>query len=476
MATKFDVIIVGGGIGGLACGCYLAKKNFNVLILEKNSQVGGYCTSFHRRGFRFDSAIHAFGSLRAGGQVDRFLQDFDIDQAQLFVRHNPSDIIFTPDFRVRIYNEIAETIDEIGRVFPKEKDAISAFIQYIVNSTFYSFLRDLSGASFERLLDKYFRRPDIKELFKVLSGCLYVPSSNLSAITAAILFKEFIFDGGYYPIGGMQAFSDRIAQCFKALGGTIRLNSLASKIEIDGERVSGVKVDNDFISAKYVVSSCDVRRTFLEMIGPEYCTSKLTRKITTMVTSASPFMVYLGVKSAMCSTIEKSCTYWLSDTPNVDMVFEKAQRMTSYPETFLISSIPSFSDRTSAPGNCDSMCLICAAPFKTREFWDKQRDEFAGNIVRKFSHFFPGIPDSMVFKLTATPHTFFRYTYNTNGAFRGWAPSITQDQYSLIRSTTEIQGLFLAGHWVTQPGQGGVPMVINSGRVAAEAISRDRDA
>ena len=42
--SKYDVIIIGAGIGGLVCGCYLAKAGMKVLIVEKNAKPGGYCT------------------------------------------------------------------------------------------------------------------------------------------------------------------------------------------------------------------------------------------------------------------------------------------------------------------------------------------------------------------------------------------------------------------------------------------------
>ena len=53
--NKYDVIIIGAGIGGLVCGCYLVKAGLKVLIVEKHYQVGGYCTSFKRKGFTFDA-------------------------------------------------------------------------------------------------------------------------------------------------------------------------------------------------------------------------------------------------------------------------------------------------------------------------------------------------------------------------------------------------------------------------------------
>ena len=44
MNNKYDVIIIGAGIGGLIAGCNLSKNGMKVLIVEKNDRVGGCCS------------------------------------------------------------------------------------------------------------------------------------------------------------------------------------------------------------------------------------------------------------------------------------------------------------------------------------------------------------------------------------------------------------------------------------------------
>lgn len=59
----YDAVIIGAGIGGLVCGCYLAKAGMKVLIAEHHHKPGGYCTSFKRRGFTFDAAAHSLEGI-----------------------------------------------------------------------------------------------------------------------------------------------------------------------------------------------------------------------------------------------------------------------------------------------------------------------------------------------------------------------------------------------------------------------------
>lgn len=41
LKAKYDVVIVGGGHNGLVAACYLSMSGQSVLLLEKNSHIGG---------------------------------------------------------------------------------------------------------------------------------------------------------------------------------------------------------------------------------------------------------------------------------------------------------------------------------------------------------------------------------------------------------------------------------------------------
>ena len=96
----YDAIIIGAGISGLVCGCYLAKAGMKVLIAEQHFKPGGYCTSFKRKGFTFDAAAHSFGGYRVGGIMHKVLKDFDLSDRMRIKRYDPSDIIISPDHKL----------------------------------------------------------------------------------------------------------------------------------------------------------------------------------------------------------------------------------------------------------------------------------------------------------------------------------------------------------------------------------------
>src|SRR5512143_1081650 len=96
----YDAIIIGAGIGGLVCGCYLARAGMKVLIAEQHFTPRGYCTSFKREGYTFDAAAHSYGGYRQDGSVRKVFDELGVDRKIKIHRYEPSDVINTPEFKV----------------------------------------------------------------------------------------------------------------------------------------------------------------------------------------------------------------------------------------------------------------------------------------------------------------------------------------------------------------------------------------
>jgi len=88
---EYDVVVIGAGLGGLSCGAALAKQGKKVKVLEKHAVPGGYCSSFRRKGFIFDSSIHfLMGECEAGGWVYEAVKELDLlDEIKFLPFKNP---------------------------------------------------------------------------------------------------------------------------------------------------------------------------------------------------------------------------------------------------------------------------------------------------------------------------------------------------------------------------------------------------
>ena len=76
--SKYDIIIIGSGLGGLECGAILSKEGFNVCVVEKNTQFGGCFQTYRRKGHLFDTGIHYVGSLDEGQVMNQYFRYFGI--------------------------------------------------------------------------------------------------------------------------------------------------------------------------------------------------------------------------------------------------------------------------------------------------------------------------------------------------------------------------------------------------------------
>ena len=76
---KYDVVIIGSGIGGLVASCMLSRAGLSVLVLERGDTQGGYLMGFTRHRFTFDTAIHWLNQCLPGGMVHFVFESFGTD-------------------------------------------------------------------------------------------------------------------------------------------------------------------------------------------------------------------------------------------------------------------------------------------------------------------------------------------------------------------------------------------------------------
>ena len=461
----YDVIIIGAGIGGLVCGCYLAKAGLKTLIVEKNAKPGGYCTSFSRKGYHFDACVHALSSLRENGLLNKILTELGVINRLKFNRHDPSDIIITPEFKIKMFHNLNKIIAEFQKYFPEEKIQLDKFFRYIALSESFFDKRSLT---FDELLDSFFQDENIKS---ILSNIIYLtvgcPTDKISAVVACLLYKEFVFDGGYYPVGGLQHFSDTIAERFVELGGDILFSKPVTKIKVTSNKVRGIFCNGgQYFSCKYVVSACDLKQTYFELIGKNKINSNVIKEISKSVPSNSGFIVYLGINKKLIINEELKSNIYLIMDLNARNIYSKVKKCKN---DFLGLHTPSAWDNSLNKGQKESICLATNAYFENTHFWnEKRRKEFMCRMVKLAEKAIPGLSGSISLSITATPRTLYKWTRNFKGAAYGLASVPDQFGNPSFSQKTEIENLFLTGHWSNQSS--GVSFVASNGRVTADLI------
>lgn len=472
---KYDVTIIGAGIGGLVCGCYLAKAGLKVLIIEKHHKAGGYCASFKREGFSFDVAVHYIGAARYGGEINRIMEQLDLKKRLKFLQMDPCDKIILPKHIIFVRKNYNDTVEEFKSRFPSSKENFKNFFNLILNENFLQLYSKLKKATFEDLLNEFFDDFMAKGAIGTLLGNIGLPPSRVSALTAVFLYREFILDPGYYPEGGIQVFPDVLATRFKELGGEMMLSKKVTKIIVKNNKAVGVEVvGRHRIESDYTVSNIDASQTFLNLIDkPDIL---MCKKIEDMELSISAFAIYVALDVSIDKKLKDKCAIWNFFTYDMEKCYGNPENnIISKSLDYFVCTFPSIHDRSLAPIGKSSMGIFILAPYKNKNFWDLNRSFLTNKLISAVNKLLPGIKNKINLMIAATPHSFYRYTFNKNGAIYGWASTPKQINMDLFPQKTYINKLFMAGHWCTNGlGQGGVSEVAYTGRRAAKLIIKDK--
>jgi len=437
-----DAIIIGAGIGGLVCGCYLAKAGMKVLIAEQHYKPGGYCTSFKRNGFIFDAAAHSFGGYREDGIVRKVFEDLGIDKRVEITRFDPSDIIITPDYKVSFWTDLDETINDFQTAFPEESNNVKNFFNFLINPD-TMFLARMRSWTFKNLIDKYFRNYKLKAILSFpIFGNGALPPSKISAFIGAKIFTEFLIDGGYYPVGGMQTLSNALAESFKEYGGELQLSSPVKKIKVINKEAKGVFIKNgEFIASKYVISSCDARQTFINLLGKKMVDQDFLNKLNHMIPSLSMFVLYLGMDKNFNPKQNIGSNIWYLPHYSIEKMYLAAANRN-------INNLSEYMVRISSDKK--SILAFINTSCRNKIYWINNKNKLIESFITKLTQIIPDISKNIIFKDAATPYTLYRYTLNYRGAAYGWASTPSQLADPDFRKPSFIQGLYLTGHWSTQ--------------------------
>jgi prolycopene isomerase len=461
--SKYDAVIIGAGISGLVCGCYLARAGMKVLLIEQHHRPGGYCTSFKRKSFTFDAAVHSFGSYRKGGIMNSILTDLNVNEKLRIKRYDPSDILLAPGYKISFWADIQRTVQELQEAFPKEAAGITKFFYFLQHAKPFE-LATLRNKTFDDFLNLYVHDERLKAIlsFPIL-GNGGLPSKAISAFTAVILYTEFYLDGGYYPEKGMQALPDTLAAKFLELEGELQLSCAAKKIHVVYNKVDGVILQTDeIISSKYVISCCDARQTFLNLLAPQAVPQKFQAAIREMQPSPSFFIAYLGMVGELPTLLTPGVSVWVMPD------FKIEETYSSYVKGDVVDNSSAFMIRV--PPDNKSLQAFIIASYKTKNYWRNNKYELLDSFIKRIDRVFPGLSSHIRYKEAATPHTLNRYTLNYRGAAYGWASTPTQLFSKGLTQTTPVENLYLAGHWTTQTQ--GVSGVAYTGQETAKLILR----
>lgn len=448
MSDKYDVAIIGSGIGGLLAGIDLQKSGIKTIILEKHSQPGGYCTSFKRQKYLFDVGIHMLtGVGNKQTVIGAYLSKLNL-KLNLF-RYEYLDKIFFPDKTYILPGDPLALLEYLSEKFPAESKSLELFFDNLKQIlVFYNdgLAGKLQRITFENYLLDFFKDQQLLNIFRSQTFYLGLIPKQIAAISMMFLLGSMLYHGRYYPEGGTGAFSSALAATYLEAGGKLIFNSSVIKFNIEQESIKQlIYVQNNLqqeLQANYFVSNADARLTILKMAGKEYFNKSYIQKIKKYKTSYAGYAAYFGLKKPKHDIYKASGLHFNLIKLNSDKL---------YP--YYIHTPKLFDPKLSPP---DTQIVIFNAKTNLENPNKKQVLNYFLNL---FDNSFPNMHNSIEVIETATPATFEKYTGNSNGAFYGWAATPKQALNNSLPNKTPLKNLFLAGHWsYPQAGILGVAM------------------
>ena len=485
--NEHDVIVIGSGIGGLSAAALLAKRGLKVAVFEQHYLPGGFCTAWDRNvripgqpiesrerwTYIFDAGVHDFSGLGERGGIRSLLRMLDIENAIEWKLNEQE--YFLGETHFKVPHDANEFIQQLGERFPSEAQNIRAFFDEMLSvyREMYADMEKLGGAPrtpdnvddllayprthphsykwmdrpFIEMLDTFFKDARVKELLCALTGYLSDDPKSLSVGNMAPIFG-YHFDGGYYPVGGSQAFPNALVDAIEKHNGKVYLRTPVKRILTEKGRAVGIELkDGTTHHAKALISNADTHKTFFELLGREHLSADFTNYIDSLKPSTTAFIVFLG----------------LDITPNLAPI-------TMLDDIGIM--IPSNVDPSLAPPKHASVTLLKLLPESEFAKWNRKAEgynqrkrAYADQMIASAAEVIPGLQQHITYRQEGTPATFARYAWTTNGSIYG--PAMGQKRLTV---KTPVKNLYVAGSGVMG---GGVEAAVIAGIHAANEIYKN---
>jgi phytoene desaturase len=490
-----NIVVVGGGVGGLAAAIRLAHAGHHVRLFEKNQRVGGKLNFVQEAGYTFDTGPSLFTMpwvvrelwASVGREVEKDLRILPVDPVCRYRWRDGT----CWDHRA----SLADLIHEINRLEPRDAPSFFRFMAWagrMYEATAEPFLlapfeglRDFVTPRFVRdapALDpfhtvdqavrRYFRSPYLRQVFNRYAT--YNGSSPyLAPATFCIIpYIEFA-EGGWYLGGGMYGLVRAMLALAVDLKVDVVTEAEVTEVCVEGGAARGVRLaDGERIDADRVVVNADALHALRHLVAPEHRRAFSDRRIDRYDPSSSGFVLLLGVDRDYPQLAHHNIFFSADYPSEFRALFD---RQVPAPDPTIYVAATARSDPDHAPrGHLNLFVLVNAPPVSSRFRWEREEQAYRDLVVRALER--AGLVDlhhHIRFERRMTPLTFMRDYHAWRGAIYG--PASNSKTAAFLRPplrSPDVRGLYFVGG-STHPG-GGIPLVLLGGRAVAHAVTHDR--
>ncbi len=504
--SDYDVIIIGGGMGGLSAGAHLASKGLKVLLLEQHHKVGGCTSNFKRGDFTFETALHEMAGggpgkkdrglfkLLAACGVDKKVELYELPEFYRSIY--PGVDVTMPNNWEGWDNTLkaqwpdeAAGIDKFHALCAKTMDdflslrdlfrysGLKAFITKaqvpLKQKTFFQW-KDKTMAN---LMDECFTNKDIKAVVSQLWVYYGAPAPDETSLLLLAATESYLSDGIWHIKGTSQALSNAYAERIEELGGKVIPGELVTKIDIENGMATGVEtaLGNTYTS-RYVVCNTDPYQMVFKLIGEDNLPKDYVAKIKGLKPANSLFGVYLGLNIDLKAKGYNFTETIYNTTEDSKVLYDNMMKGDYANGATTITVYSNYGDPIYAPPGKSVVVLHAYSDYnmwpKDQAEYDKMKEEKANELIKLAANIIPELadPKNVEVKETITPAALNEYTMNEGGIIYGFYTNV--EQWQKIPNDTPIDNIFTASNW-TQAWFGVGSCQINGWRAARLILDRE---
>ena len=479
MKSKYDVVVIGSGLGGLVSANILVRHGYSVCVLEKNQQYGGNLQTFVRDKNIFDTGVHYIGSLGEGENLHQYFTYLGImDELKLKkLDDDKYDIITFGDdkneyFHAQGYDRFEKSL--ISQ-FPEEEQAINTYCNKIkevcLNFPLYNLKTSSEGYDISFLnvkISDYFDSITKNEKLKaVLAGSnfLYAGGKNTPLYVHALSLNSYIRSSWRCVDGGSQ-ISRLLIKRIKEYGGEIFKYQEVVKFGFkEDDLVSVITKEGKEIKADLFISNIEPKLT-TKMLDGKGMRKSYVNRINQMKSMVSAFSLYIVFKPKTFKYINHNYYHFKNHCRVWD-----AQEYTesSWPEGYMLSmGVRKNQDKWSS--NLTAMAYMkfdevekwrntfntTADESDRGEAYEKFKKEKSELFIDELEKKFPNIRECIQSVHASTPLSYRDYIGSHNGAIYGYEKDAENPMMAFLSPKTKANKLFFTGQSVNMHGILGV--------------------
>jgi all-trans-retinol 13,14-reductase len=471
---KYDVVIIGSGLGGLQCAYILSQEGYNVCILEKNKQIGGSLQTFRRGNAVFDTGMHYIGSMDEGQVLNRFFRYFRLADKLNLKRmdENGYEIIQFGDKEYKFamgYDRFTETLLQS---FPNEKEALLKYtgkMKEISSSVDLYNMRDFSEEQTKYLdylsigIDDFLSSITTNKTLKsVLLGIspLYSGVKERTPMYIPLIIHSSYIGSAYRFVDGGSQISELLEGYINESGGTIRRSAEVTALNFNAGSLNSVEINHsEKIEGKYFISNIHPK-ALLQIASDAPLRPAYKKRISGIEDTFGIFTLYLSMKENAFEYLNHN--YYVFKTSNV------WEGTTYNAESWPLGYMMHITPKSGNEKYTDAIIVNTYMNWNDVATWEDTTVEKRGDGYREFKRQkaeklldllekdFPGIRSKTKAYYTSTPLTYRDYIGTHKGSIYGLLKDFNDPLRTMILPRTSVSNLFLTGQNINIHGVIGV--------------------